>query len=191
MNQKHISKFSTRVTRWSVINHLRSQVWCSWCVRTQHLVLRKNNSGNFRVGSGGAQSQWEGNLQQRVSIDLGGTNSCTEGLLDAVEMNYIETCLCVCFHLLHIQRILTQAHTAVCYPWTIKTMSRAETWHSQRCSQIMLHRLKTCRSFPGWYKLLIDLISHVAQMLVNVTMQKHLYKAALINLFHHKKKKLI
>lgn len=62
MNQKHISKFSTRVTRWSVINHLRSQVWCSWCVRTQHLVLRKNNSGNFRVGSGGAQSQWEGNL---------------------------------------------------------------------------------------------------------------------------------
>lgn len=137
-----------------------------------NILCYENNSGNFRVGSGGAQSQWEGNLQQRVRIGFGGTSSCTEGLLDAVEMNYTETCCCACFHLLQTQQILTQSHSAVCYPWTIKTMQRAEPSHSQRCSQITPHRLKTCRSFPGCYKLLIYLISHVAQMLVNVTTQK-------------------
>lgn len=83
----------------------------------------------------------------------------------------------------------SQSHTAVCYSWAIKTMQRAEPWHSQRCSQIMLHRLKTCRSFPGWHKLLIHPISHVAQMLVTVTIQKHLYETALIDLFHEGKKK--
>lgn len=34
-------KIQHRVTRWAVINHLRSQVSCSCCVRTQHLVLGK------------------------------------------------------------------------------------------------------------------------------------------------------